>query len=59
VPPEGVDAAELTRMAEAAFLARDLINTPSNDMGPAEMETAARDVASALARSSAASRVKT
>src|SRR5262249_17315959 len=44
VPPDGVDAAELSRMAEAAFLARDLINTPSNDMGPAELEDAARDV---------------
>jgi leucyl aminopeptidase len=32
-------------MVEAAFLARDLINTPSNDMGPTELETAARDVA--------------
>jgi leucyl aminopeptidase len=45
VPPVGVDAAELARMADAAFLARDLINTPSNDMGPAELESAARDVA--------------
>jgi leucyl aminopeptidase len=45
VPPDGVDAAELARMADAAFLARDLINTPSNDMGPAELEAAARDVA--------------
>ena len=45
VPPEGVDAAELARMADAAFLARDLINTPSNDMGPADLEAAARDVA--------------
>jgi leucyl aminopeptidase len=45
VPPDGVDAAELARMAEAAFLARDLINTPSNDMGPAELEDVARDVA--------------
>ena len=45
VPPDGVDAAELARMAEAAFLARDLINTPSNDMGPAELETVARDLA--------------
>jgi len=45
VPPEGVDAAELARMADAAFLARDLINTPSNDMGPGELEAAARDVA--------------
>jgi leucyl aminopeptidase len=45
VPPDGVDAAELTRTAEAAYLARDLINTPSNDMGPQELEAAARDVA--------------
>jgi leucyl aminopeptidase len=45
VPPDGVDAAELTRMAEAASLARDLINTPSNDMGPAELEAAAHDLA--------------
>jgi leucyl aminopeptidase len=45
VPPDGIDAAELARMTDAAFLARDLINTPSNDMGPAELEAAARDVA--------------
>src|SRR5689334_569850 len=45
IPPDGVDAAELSRMADAAFLARDLINTPSNDMGPAELEAVARDVA--------------
>jgi leucyl aminopeptidase len=45
VPPDGVDAAELARMTDAAFLARDLINTPSNDMGPHELEDAARDVA--------------
>jgi leucyl aminopeptidase len=43
--PDGIDAAEISRMAEAAFLARDLINTPANDMGPAELEKAARDVA--------------
>jgi leucyl aminopeptidase len=45
VPPDGVDAAELSRIAEAALLARDLVNTPSNDMGPAELEAAAREVA--------------
>ena len=44
--PEGVDASEISRMVEAAFLARDLINTPANDMGPAELEQAAREVAS-------------
>jgi leucyl aminopeptidase len=43
--PEGVDASEISRIVEAAFLARDLINTPANDMGPAELEKAAREVA--------------
>ncbi|GLH78355.1 aminopeptidase [Bradyrhizobium sp. SSBR45G] len=45
VPPEGVDVAELDRLAEAATLARDLVNTPSNDMGPEELEAAAKQVA--------------
>src|SRR4051812_39897604 len=45
VPPDGVNDAELTSITEAAFLARDLINTPSNDMGPQQLEAAARDVA--------------
>jgi len=46
VVPDGVDGEDLSRMAEAAFLARDLINTPSNDFGPQELEDAARKVAS-------------
>src|SRR5665213_765191 len=45
VPPDGVDIAAVTRMAEATTLARDLINTPSNDMGPEELAQAARDLA--------------
>ena len=45
VPPDGVDVAEITRMAEAAMLARDLINTPSNDMGPEELAQAAEALA--------------
>jgi leucyl aminopeptidase len=45
VPPDGIDTAEITRMADAAALARDLINTPSNDMGPAELAEVARDLA--------------
>jgi len=45
LPPEGIDAAEITRMADAAMLARDLINTPSNDMGPAELQLAAQQLA--------------
>jgi leucyl aminopeptidase len=45
VPPDGVDPAEIDRMADAAMLARDLINTPSNDMGPEELAAAAQELA--------------
>jgi leucyl aminopeptidase len=45
VIPEGVDGEEISRIAEGVALARDLINTPSNDMGPAELEAAARKLA--------------
>jgi leucyl aminopeptidase len=45
VPPDGVDVADIARMAEAAALARDLINTPSNDMGPEELAQAAQQLA--------------
>jgi leucyl aminopeptidase len=45
VPPEGIDAAEIARMADAAMLARDLINTPSNDMGPEELARAVEQLA--------------
>src|SRR5690606_5488632 len=45
VLPEGVDGAALSRLAEGVTLARDLINTPANDMGPAELEAAARALA--------------
>src|SRR5215813_11781080 len=43
--PEGVDADDLTRIAEGVCLARDLINTPANDMGPPDLEYAARALA--------------
>jgi leucyl aminopeptidase len=45
VPPDGIDLAAIARMADAAALARDLINTPANDMGPEELALAARDLA--------------
>ena len=35
-------------LAEALYLGRDLINTPANDLGPAELETAARELATAF-----------
>ena len=45
VVPDGVDGDDLSRIAEGVSLARDLINTPANDMGPAELEDAARALA--------------
>ena len=45
--PAGVDAARIAAMAAGEFLTRDLINTPAQDMGPAELEQAARDLAAA------------
>lgn len=44
VVPEGVDAAELSAIAGSVMLARDLINTPANDLGPAEIEAAIREL---------------
>ncbi len=44
-PPDGVDIADVVRMAAAASLARDLINTPSNDMGPEQLAQAAQALA--------------
>ena len=46
VLPEGrcvVDAP--CRIAEATWLARDLVNTPANDLGPAELAEAVAEVA--------------
>ena len=43
--PEGADKQEIVTIAAATCLGRDLINTPANDLGPAELEAAVRDVA--------------
>ncbi|RYE81818.1 MAG: leucyl aminopeptidase family protein, partial [Hyphomicrobiales bacterium] len=40
--PEGADAAEVERLTAAAFLARDLVNTPPNDLGPDALEKEVR-----------------
>jgi leucyl aminopeptidase len=45
VAPEGLDAAAIERLARAEALTRDLVNTPASDMGPAELEAAARALA--------------
>jgi len=42
---QSIDRDDLDRTVEAVTLARDLINTPANDMGPAELEAAARSLA--------------
>jgi leucyl aminopeptidase len=41
---EGVDLAHVDRTARAVRLARDLVNTPANDLGPAELAEAIRAV---------------
>ncbi len=45
VLPDGVDGAEVSRIAEAVATSRDLINTPANDLGPDGIEAAARALA--------------
>ena len=43
--PQSVDRDDLEHIVEGVTLARDLINTPANDLGPAQLEDAARDLA--------------
>ena len=45
VVAEGVDVAEIREIAHACALARDMVNTPANDMGPLQIETIAREIA--------------
>jgi leucyl aminopeptidase len=53
VVPPGADRPYAEAAAAATSLARDLINTPANDMGPAELAVAATDLAARFgARSS-------
>jgi leucyl aminopeptidase len=42
---EGVDLSEARSIAHACALARDMVNTPANDMGPRQIETIAREIA--------------
>ncbi|WP_309089925.1 leucyl aminopeptidase family protein [Phenylobacterium sp.] len=41
----GADLAEARAVAHACALARDMVNTPANDMGPRQIETIAREIA--------------
>ena len=45
--PEEADRAEVERLAGAVFLARDMINTPAEDMGPEHLARVASEVADA------------
>ena len=45
VLPSAVDGGEVMRIAEGVRLARDLVNTGANDLGPAELAAAAEDLA--------------
>jgi leucyl aminopeptidase len=44
--PEGAGVARALHLAEATWQARDLINTPANDLGPAELVAAVVEIAS-------------
>jgi len=45
VLPEGVNRAVVERIVEGVWFGRDLINTPANDLGPQDLEAAARSLA--------------
>jgi len=45
VPPASADTAGVVRQIDASFWARDLINTPANELGPAELAEAAASMA--------------
>ena len=42
---DDADVAEVRQVARACALARDMVNTPANDMGPRQIETIARKIA--------------
>ena len=45
--PQSADRGEVERLAAGVILARDLVNTPAEDMGPAELAAAIETVAAA------------
>lgn len=46
-PPPGADEEEIRRVTHALALARDMINSPANDLGPLQLETISREIAEA------------
>lgn len=47
VCPKGVDRESVLRAARSSWMVRDLVNTPASDLGPDELELAARGLARA------------
>ena len=45
--PAGADGAQVRRIVDGVFLTRDLVNTPTSDMGPDELEQAVETLAAA------------
>ena len=45
VLPDGVDGAAIRQEAAACLLAREMVDTPAQDMGPLQIETIAREIA--------------
>ena len=43
--PKAGDKARVTRLAEATFLVRDMVTTPANDLGPAQIESQMKKIA--------------
>jgi leucyl aminopeptidase len=48
VIPAGVDLAAVLALVHACALARDMINTPANDLGPHELQSIAAEIAQAF-----------
>ncbi|WP_420012526.1 leucyl aminopeptidase family protein [Tateyamaria sp.] len=46
--PEGIEKERITAIANGEALTRTLINTPASDMGPPDLEDAARDLATSF-----------
>ncbi|WP_299968872.1 M17 family metallopeptidase [uncultured Roseobacter sp.] len=47
IAPDGLNAGAISAVVTGEALTRDLINTPASDMGPDDLEEAARDLAAA------------
>ncbi len=51
VAPDGADLQAARAIAHACALARDMINTPANDLGPLQIQTIASEIAEAFGAS--------